>query len=97
MNFNRIQKTVIIALVLTSYTSIQPASAQPGGQGGSRSGPPPEAFEVCADKTSGDSCTVTGRRGEELQGSCKIPPRKEETLVCAPEGAPGHGREAQDS
>ena len=92
MLFAKFPRKAAVALILTAYMSHQTASAQPGERDGGLSGPPPEAFEACADKASGDSCEITGRRGEQLQGSCIIPPEKDETLVCAPEGGPGHGR-----
>tara|TARA_R110001599_G_C12268908_1_gene661158 strand:+ start:3221 stop:3508 length:288 start_codon:yes stop_codon:yes gene_type:complete len=91
MTITNISKNLTMALVLLCSLSMEAATAQPGGGGGGgkRGGPPPEAFEACADKVSGDSCQVTGRRGEELQGTCVIPSEEDETLVCAPEGAPG--------
>lgn len=89
MTLTNFPKKLTLALVLLCGLSMEAANAQPGGGGGKRGGPPPEAFEACADKVSGDSCQVTGRRGEELQGSCVIPKEEDETLVCAPEGAPG--------
>lgn len=81
------------ALLLGVCLISQVASAQPGG-GGERRGPPPEAYEACADLAAGDSCAMTGRRGDTLQGSCIVPKEDEETLVCAPEGGPSSERES---
>tara|TARA_R110001599_G_C12268908_1_gene661155 strand:+ start:1565 stop:1864 length:300 start_codon:yes stop_codon:yes gene_type:complete len=72
----------------------QIATAQPSGGSGERRGPPPEAYEACADLAAGDSCAMTGRRGDTLQGSCIVPKEDEETLVCAPKGGPGSERES---
>ena len=55
-----------------------------------RRGPPPQAFEACADLAEGAACGFDGRRGE-VTGTCFVPPRGEDTLVCAPEDAPGRG------
>ena len=87
-------RSMTVAMVLLCSLSMEAANAQPpgGGVGGNRGGPPQAAFDACADKASGDSCQMTGRRGEELEGSCVIPSGKDDTLVCAPEGGPGGDR-----
>ena len=85
---NRNQKRIALALVLSTCVSAYSASAQPGGRSDKRHGPPPEAFEACAELASGDSCETVGRRGESLAGICTIPREDEETLVCVPENAP---------
>ena len=92
MFFAKFPKNAAVALIVIAYMSHQTASAQPSEREGGRRGPPPEAFEACAEKASGDSCEMTGRKGEQLQGSCILPPEEDETLVCAPEGGAGHGR-----
>ena len=71
------------------------ATAQPGGD--ERRGPPPEAYEACADLATGDSCEMTGRRGDTLQGACIVPKEDEDSLVCAPEGGPGGGSHSDRS
>ena len=58
---------------------------------GQRRGPPPEAFEACAEKVEGDVCGFTGRRGT-AEGICEIPRGGEDGLICAPE----HGRGGPD-
>ena len=70
--------TVAALALSTSY-----AAERKGPPGGGK--PPTEAFEACADKSSGDSCSFTGSRGDAT-GSCETPPRGEKELVCAPEG-----------
>lgn len=100
MSNRRTIKNSSMALLLSACVFSQAGFAQPGGGGGERRGPPPEAFEACADKDSGDSCEMTGRGGEELQGSCITPKEKEEkedTLVCVPEGGPGGDRKSDRS
>lgn len=60
---------------------------QPGGERGGRpQGPPPESIEACAAASEGDSCSFSGRRGEELQGVCKS--LRDEQLACVPDNAP---------
>ncbi|RMF14909.1 MAG: hypothetical protein D6761_08720, partial [Candidatus Dadabacteria bacterium] len=62
----------------------------PGRRSGHRpSGPPPEAFEACADREVDEDCTVDTPRGE-MDGRC-VTARDEETLVCVPRG--NHGPE----
>ncbi|MGB5247486.1 MAG: hypothetical protein WBM54_12265 [Woeseia sp.] len=74
-------------LILTTGMSMPAANANPGERDGRRGGPPPEAFEACTAKVEGDACSFTGRRGD-AEGTCIVPPRGEESLVCAPAGGP---------
>jgi hypothetical protein len=91
-------KNFPLALLLGACLVTQVACAQPaGGERGERRGPPPEAYEACADLTAGDSCEMTGRRGDSMQGSCIVPSEEEDTLVCAPEGGPGGESESGDA
>ena len=92
-----------LALILAASLSIPAAYAEPGGRDGRRGGPPQEAFDACVDKVEGDACSLTGDRGD-AEGSCIVPPRGEETLVCAPaDRGPGlfqrrdRGSESDDS
>ena len=93
MNKQKGIKNSVLAHLLVVCTITQAACAQPGGGRGERRGPPPEAYEACAELAAGDSCEVTGRRGETLRGYCIVPSEEEGTLVCAPEGGPGGERE----
>lgn len=85
------QRTVAMVLVLTTCSSIYSANAQNDDRGDKRRGPPPEAFEACAELASGDSCEMVGRRGEDLLGTCIVPRDDDEALVCMPENAPERG------
>ncbi|MEQ9462653.1 MAG: hypothetical protein RJQ10_03245 [Haliea sp.] len=87
-------KNPVLALLLGATVMAQVACAQPGGGQGARRGPPPEAYEACADLAAGDSCTMTGRRGDTLEGSCIVPSEDESSVVCAPEGGPGDERDS---
>lgn len=69
-------------LVLTMGLSSQAANAEPGERDGRR-GPPQEAFDACTGMVEGDACGFSGHRGD-VEGSCIVPPRGEESLVCAP-------------
>ena len=62
------------------------AHAQPGEKG-QRRGPPDEAFEACVELDENDACSVATPRGD-MEGICIVPPRGEESLLCAPEGGP---------
>ena len=85
MKNRKFKKLLITTMVLsTAVLTLSLALAQGGPPGGGqRKGPPPpEAFTVCEDKASGDSCTVTTPQGEET-GTCEMP--RGDKLVCAPE------------
>jgi hypothetical protein len=45
-------------------------------------GPPPESFAACTALIEGDSCTFTGRRDDELTGTCRLP--QDDELACVP-------------
>ena len=83
------QKSIACALALLTFITVDTANAQPGGEDGKRRGPPPEAIEACADKSEGDSCGFSGRRGEDLDGICFVPPDDQGELACKPEGGRG--------
>lgn len=65
------------------------AQAQPSDGGGAppRGGPPAEAVAACKGKTSGASCSFTGRQNETLSGTCDSPP----------EGPPGSNSSSTSS
>ena len=85
---SRICLTALMALILATTLSIQPANAEPGERDGRRGGPPQEAFDACVALVEGDACSFSGDRGD-AEGTCVVPPRGEETLVCAPsDGGP---------
>lgn len=75
--------TAALLSLLTLHSAF--AAAQPDNSK-QRSGPPPEAIAACAEAQQDDSCSFSGRRGEELEGSCIAPPHENDQLVCAPEG-----------
>ncbi len=92
MFLNRTNQTLSIALLITILASIPLANADPDEREGERRGPPPEAIDACANQSEGAACSFSGRRGEELNGTCLVPPRGEASLVCAPEGGPPNHR-----
>ncbi len=49
---------------------------------GRHRGPPPEATEACAALVADDSCTFTGRRDDEITGTCRI--TRSDELACVP-------------
>ena len=55
-------------------------------------GPPPEAIEACADLAEGNACSFTGRRNDEITGTCMVSRKTDKGLVCAPEGGPPRER-----
>lgn len=62
--------------IALSLACIGAAQAQPADGGGAppRGGPPAEAVAACKGKTSGASCSFTGRQNETLSGTCDSPP-----------------------
>ena len=87
-------------LALISTLSFTTAAASADRQrDGKRRGPPPQAFEACAELVENDACEVQTRRGDLLNGQCRVPRRflrqQQETgeaidetdipLVCVPE------------
>ena len=82
VTMNRRNVAATLLCVLTLHSAL--AAAQP--ENGKRRGPPPEAIAACADASQGDSCSFTGRQGEDLQGSCITPPRASDELACLPQG-----------
>jgi len=55
-------------------------------------GPPPEAIESCDGKTSGDECSFTDRRGDDLDGVCGIGLGGGTQIACRPKNHPGEPR-----
>jgi len=81
-------KKIIASSLLTIFGAVAISTANAADRKGPPPGggkPPTEAFEACADKSTGDSCSFTASRGDAT-GSCIKPPRGDEELVCAPEG-----------
>ncbi len=75
---------LLITRVLVQLALLQPAPGghPPDGDGPPR--PPREAVEACSGKSSGDSCTFSGRAGETLSGTC-FTPAQDKPLACRPE------------
>lgn len=97
MSVTKTLRDITLATVLASYLVSGIANAENNQQSGKRRGPPPQAIEACADQTEGETCSFTGRRSEEVTGTCIVPRGDEESLACAPEGGPpnGHGEKAK--
>ncbi len=75
----------VVGLMLLSSTS-----AEARGRG--RRGPPPAAYEACANKKVGDACTFDCLRGGPVEGTCQI--RWDDRLSCFPKDrVPRRGRQ----
>jgi len=83
MSHLRTHINIPLTLILAASLSVPLANAEPGERDGRRGGPPQEAFDACVGLVEGDACSFSGDRGD-AEGSCFVPPRGEETLVCAP-------------
>lgn len=89
-----IARSVTLAVIAVSFLASTSANAGSDNKSGKRRGPPPVAFEVCADQAEGASCSFEARRGD-VTGTCIVPPRGDEALVCAPEGGAPKDRDEQ--
>lgn len=80
--------TLTTTVFFLLFTGAPLSSAEPDSRGDRRPPPPPpEAIEACKDKKEDAGCSFSGRRGEEVFGTCISPPGLD-SLVCAPEGGP---------
>lgn len=84
MSYSQTYMNIAFAFMLATSLSIPLANAEPGGRDGQRGGPPQEAFDACVGKIEGDACSFSGDRGN-AEGTCVVPPRGEEPLICAPD------------
>ena len=82
---------IFTTLIIAAMVFESPSYARPG-DGGRPHGPPPEAIEACADLSEGDTCNFTGRRNDEVKGTCIVPQDGDGLLACAPEGGPPNER-----
>lgn len=76
-----------LALLTTSVMAADSTASAQGEQAGKRRGPPPEVFEACESKSSGDTCSFTAPHGE-VTGVCQM---MREQLSCMPEGGRPEG------
>lgn len=88
MILNRSNQTIASVLLIVICASIPLANANPDEREGTRRRPPPEAIESCAEQSEGAACGFSGRHGEDVNGTCMVPPRVEAPLACNPGGGP---------
>lgn len=90
-----------LTLANAAFAQNAPGGMSPPGQSGNgappdnmmHKGPPPEAIAACQNKTAGNSCSFTGRRGENLTGSCFQPPARPEGPGAAPSQGNGNAQQ----
>ncbi|GAA0404101.1 hypothetical protein GCM10009133_10940 [Cocleimonas flava] len=85
MKSKTIASTLFVVMAALSISACSSDNQRGGKRGGSGGKPPAEAFEACASKSEGQSCTVSSSRGE-MSGTCKAPPKGEGELACVPAG-----------
>ncbi len=56
---------------------------QTGAEGPQGGTPPQEAIDACTGRRENQYCSFTGMRGEEVAGSCRMPPGMQR-MVCVP-------------
>jgi hypothetical protein len=73
---------------------VEGSQIQQGGsqQGGSRMGPPADAFKACEGKTAGSAAQFTGPNGETVTGTCRMDGEK---LVLRPDRSGGNSRDGR--
>jgi hypothetical protein len=80
-------KLTRIALLLFSAATAFPIDNVRSAEADDRPhGPPAAAFDACAGRSSGDSCTVTFR-DQTIVGTCKTI-AQDDRLICVPDQAP---------
>ena len=81
---NRITCTFFAVLLVSSFSALaEPSETDREHRKGMRCGPPAVALEACAESVDQDSCSFTGRNGDQLTGICEV---KHDQLACVPEG-----------
>jgi hypothetical protein len=83
------KQVLTLAVVLFAFAMLLPVGtfAAQDEQGERPQGPPPEAFEVCKDKSAGDEVVINTPQGE-MKGVCQD---MQGQLVAVPEGGPQGG------
>ncbi|NVB40259.1 hypothetical protein G6O69_20620 [Pseudenhygromyxa sp. WMMC2535] len=78
-------------LLLFTLFSSGPGEGERPPQGDGPPRPPAEAIDACSGKSSGDSCSFSGREGETVSGVC-FTPESDKPLACRPSQPPGGQR-----
>lgn len=83
--FLKVKKSaILVPCVLATLLVSSIYSANAMRSHGDRRGPPQEAFTVCENKSSGDTCEITVNNNKTMSGTCETP--RGDKLVCVPEG-----------
>lgn len=85
MKKNILETTIGLLILMGLGVATVWAADTVQGHGGRMGGPPPEAIEVCKDKSEGNTVEFTNRRGDKIRGTCKL---IDNQLVAVPEGGP---------
>ena len=67
------KKIFYISITLSSLVFAMTQQNDRNGRGGERT-PPQEAIDICESKSEGDTCSMTTRRGDSVQGTCENTP-----------------------
>lgn len=94
MLLNPIFKRTLTALLLTLFLStvISTANAKNGRKGPPKGKPPEAAFTACADQSEESACSFITPDEKAVEGTCKVPRRAEESLVCKPSRGQQNGK-----
>jgi hypothetical protein len=68
----------------------QSPADQPDQQPRHHHGPPPEALAACKSASSGQQCSFTSPRGDQVSGTC-LSREEGKPLACRPSHPPGEG------
>jgi hypothetical protein len=69
----------------------QSPADQPDQQPRHHHGPPPEALAACKSASSGQQCSFTSPRGDQVSGTC-LSHEEGKPLACRPSHPPGAGQ-----
>tara|TARA_R110002110_G_scaffold415609_1_gene651422 strand:- start:8412 stop:8702 length:291 start_codon:yes stop_codon:yes gene_type:complete len=76
-----IQTAVTLLFAAVSLTTAFTVEARKPENG--KMGPPPAAIEACQSLSEKDVCTMIGKEGDSLKGTCRIVPSGE--FACVPD------------
>ena len=87
--FNKRNLSILSITAISAIIVLASQSAEARGEKSGRKGPPPGAYTACETKAEGVECSMEGRKGDVLTGTCEV--KRSDKLVCVPEGHQDRG------
>ncbi len=79
-----IPKSSILALMIISTSTVSAYDQNEQQRAHKRHGPPAQAIAACSELKQEDNCNFISPRGDNISGTCIIPRRHKESLICKP-------------